>query len=235
MKYFAHDIFARQDIEIKKIIHKFGMAGYGIFWALAEILHNNDNKLDLEELEIISSDLKVDFDVIKSIIFDFKIFSCEKNIIKSKRVAKNLKQQKEKSLKAKKSIMQRWKQKAEDTNVLQTYNERNTIKEKKIKESKVNNLLHKLLKDGFEIQEEFIPLIERWLEYKKTKGQSYKNEDSLKEFIKKLIKLSGGSSEVAEKIIGESLANNWSGIFDLKNVVKGNFNKSVQKDDGYSL
>lgn len=56
--------------------------------------------------------------------------------------------------------------------------------------------------------------IARWLAYKKERGQTYK-PTGLKAFITRLGNLSGGNGEVALKIVEQSMANNYSGIFPL--------------------
>ena len=60
------------------------------------------------------------------------------------------------------------------------------------------------------------PVVEKWLRYKREKGQSYK-PTGFSTFVNKLMKLSGGNVETAKQIIEESIANNWAGIFALKN------------------
>ena len=101
----------------------------------------------------------------------------------------------------------------------------NRVLNKNIRNKESINLFHKLIQDGFEIQKDFIPVIEQWLDYKKDKKQTYKNEASLKAFYKKLLDLSGESPEIAQKIIEQSMANNWAGIFELKNAQKTEANK----------
>lgn len=60
------------------------------------------------------------------------------------------------------------------------------------------------------------PIVERWLRYKREKGQSYK-PTGFSSFVNKLMKLSGGNVNLATQIIEESISNNWAGIFALKN------------------
>lgn len=62
------------------------------------------------------------------------------------------------------------------------------------------------------------PIVERWLRYKREKGQSYK-PTGFSSFVNKLMKLSGGNVSVATQIVEESISNNWAGIFALKNSV----------------
>ena len=66
------------------------------------------------------------------------------------------------------------------------------------------------------VREDMIPTVERWLKYKREKGQSYK-PTGFAGFVKKLMALSGGNVAVATQIVEESISNNWAGIFALKN------------------
>ena len=76
---------------------------------------------------------------------------------------------------------------------------------------------------------DFIPLVEKWLEYKKSRRETYKSEDSIKAFCKKLSELSGNDIITAGNIIEQSMANNWAGIFEVKNSfnVKSKINTGV--------
>lgn len=57
--------------------------------------------------------------------------------------------------------------------------------------------------------------LQKWLAYKKERGQSYK-PTGLKACIEKLEKLSNNDSALAMMIVDESISNNWSGLFPLK-------------------
>ena len=58
-------------------------------------------------------------------------------------------------------------------------------------------------------------VINKWLEYKKEKRQSYKPR-GLASFKKKIMEMSGGDPVVADAIVEQSMANNYQGIFPLK-------------------
>jgi hypothetical protein len=58
--------------------------------------------------------------------------------------------------------------------------------------------------------------IETWLKYKKSKGQTYKDEGSIKALIKKLYKFSSGKPDLAQLIIEDAMSLNYSGFFELK-------------------
>jgi len=133
--YFSHDYNARNDFKIKKLIMKHGMAGYGIFWAIIEDLYNNTNVLRLD-YESIAFDLRSTENIIDSIINDFDLFIVDGSNFGSISVQSRLDQRNEKSLKARESVQKRWNKTQNDTNVLQSNNDGNTIKESKVKESK---------------------------------------------------------------------------------------------------
>ena len=56
MSDLLHNSKARDDIKMKKLIDKFGMSGYGIFWEIVSLLHREEKlsritiarKLDVE-------------------------------------------------------------------------------------------------------------------------------------------------------------------------------------------
>ncbi len=135
--YFSHDIFTRESLQIKKLMKKMGLQGYGIFWVIVEFLHRYENKLDIDSIELIADDIGVEKEKIESVIYDFKLFTIKKNVISSKRVAQNLKLQKEKSKKAQMAAFSRWRAKEQDANALQSDCETNAINKKNKK--KENN------------------------------------------------------------------------------------------------
>ena len=59
-------------------------------------------------------------------------------------------------------------------------------------------------------------VIAKWLEYKKEKRQTYKPR-GLEAFKKRLMGLSGGDPVIANAIVEQSMANNYAGVFPLKN------------------
>lgn len=139
--YFSHDYNVRSDDKIKRLIRKHGMEGYGVYWAIIEDLYNNTNVLRLD-YDGIAYDLRVYNTVVESIINDFDLFEISGDIFGSISIQKRLDMREEKSKKARESVAKRW---AKDTNVLRPEYERNTKKEIKEKESKVNIDSSKLL------------------------------------------------------------------------------------------
>lgn len=60
------------------------------------------------------------------------------------------------------------------------------------------------------------PQMQKWIDYKKSRGEKYKTEQSLMVCAKKLHELSGGNALNADAIIEQSIANNYAGLFPLK-------------------
>ena len=67
MKWFKHDTDARQDFKLKRLIKRFGIEGYGVYWAIIELLafetkDNLDVRLSLNSfpVEDIAHDLGID-------------------------------------------------------------------------------------------------------------------------------------------------------------------------------
>ena len=73
--------------------------------------------------------------------------------------------------------------------------------------------------------EEMLEVVKDWLEYKKERGELYKPR-GFSAFYKKLKEYSGGDVSKAKEIVETSMANNWQGIFALKQS-----NQSNKKDE----
>ena len=70
-----------------------------------------------------------------------------------------------------------------------------------------------------------------WLEYKKEKGNKYKSKSTAMICYKNLIELSNNNIDSAKKIIEQSMANNWSGLFELKGGNNGKYGSGKSKLD----
>lgn len=67
-----------------------------------------------------------------------------------------------------------------------------------------------------EKEKEWDEVLKPWLEYKKERKQTYKSPRAIKALKTKLFNLSNGNLEVAQLIIEQSMANNYAGLFELK-------------------
>jgi hypothetical protein len=95
-QYFQHDYEARNSLQVKALIKEHGAAGYGIFWAVVEVLHEKKNKLPLKEYVYsgIADQMKVDGEkvetVIRFCIEKCELFSEKKGFLSSTRVKRNI-------------------------------------------------------------------------------------------------------------------------------------------------
>jgi hypothetical protein len=73
--YFTHDFNARNDEKILRLRIKYGMLGYGVYFALIERLGEATDYVSVADYNSIAYDLRVDASVIKSVINDFGLFA----------------------------------------------------------------------------------------------------------------------------------------------------------------
>lgn len=119
--YFSHDIAAKNDEKIIRLIFDFrknkkdfsestlqelvSHAAYAIYWEIIEYMHENTLKVD--ELEMLSDTLRVDVEILEKILNDYELFKIKDGAYISERVLRNLKLQEEKSEKARQSANKR--------------------------------------------------------------------------------------------------------------------------------
>jgi len=115
--YFLHQSNSFYDYKIIKMRSKLGMEGYGIFWAVLELLFTEENKLCIEDYEPLAYSLQCDADKLKSVIEDFDLFVIEGKCFYSKRLNNHIEEINNKSNKAKESASKRWNK--------QTHSDRN--------------------------------------------------------------------------------------------------------------
>jgi len=107
--YFNHDSSARNDLRIIKLRAKLGYEGYGVFWALLELLFTEENKLCVNDYSEIAFGLQCDSKMLKQVIEDFDLFTVEDDCFYSKRLNKQIEEINSKSNKAKENASKRWK------------------------------------------------------------------------------------------------------------------------------
>lgn len=111
-----------------------------------------------------------------------------------------------------------------DANQTQTTDKPNIKKDKKENEGKKIDLTF--------VDIDFKEIVDRWLSYKLSKGQTYKNQDSIQTMYKKLLKFSANDAKKAVDIIEDAMAKNYSGFFEINNTIKnGNNSKPAAPSD----
>jgi Domain of unknown function (DUF4373) len=141
--YFSHDSNAKDDPKILQLRMEMGWEGYGLFWALIEMLRNESDHKMRTHYKSIAFALHTQEDSIKQLINDFDLFAIEGEYFWSESLLKRMEMKESKSEKARQSAKKRWNQE-NDANAMRTHSDSNAnamqLKESKVKESKVNIL-----------------------------------------------------------------------------------------------
>ena len=133
--YFSHDSNARNDIKLIRLRSKYGYEGYGIYFALIELLFSEGNKLCIDDFETLAFGLQCDAKKLKHIINDFDLFIIEEGCFYSKRLDNIINEIESKSKKASDSAKKRWN----NATALQPHSEGSAIKLNKNKSNKIKS------------------------------------------------------------------------------------------------
>jgi hypothetical protein len=105
--YFFHDYNSRNDRKMLALAMKHGMAGIGVYWCVVEMLYEESGFIPIE-YERIAFELRIDTDVIQSVINDFGLFEKDDDHFWSEAVLTRLQERCKKSEKARTAIETRW-------------------------------------------------------------------------------------------------------------------------------
>jgi len=72
--YFPHDFHARHDHKMVKLRQVHGMAGYGAYWLIVEVLWELDSEMYFDNLEVLSFESGLDVETLENIITEFELF-----------------------------------------------------------------------------------------------------------------------------------------------------------------
>lgn len=64
---------------------------------------------------------------------------------------------------------------------------------------------------------DMLAVVTKWLDYKKERKNPYNTQRGVESLYKKLCAMSGENPRLADAIVEQSIANNWQGLFELKN------------------
>ncbi len=104
--YFSHDYHARE--HLRDVRKDWGLAGYGFYWCIVEILHENGGYIKESDVESIAYDLRVEPDMAKAVLYNYGMFQIKKGRICSTRVLENLQKREEISQIRRQAAEQRW-------------------------------------------------------------------------------------------------------------------------------
>ena len=104
--YFSHDYHSRD--HLRDVRKDFGLEGYGLYWCIVEILHEQGGSIKETDIAPIAYDLRADEDMLKAILYNSGMFQVKKGCVYSERVIDNLKKREEISEKRKQAAESRW-------------------------------------------------------------------------------------------------------------------------------
>lgn len=112
--YFSHDSNALTDTKILNMRADYGIEGYGLYWAIIEMLRNEkDYKLNIDKstyraIKILTNTTIEIEDFINDCIEDYKLFEKEEEKFYSKSLFRRMEQKEEKSAIAREKANRRW-------------------------------------------------------------------------------------------------------------------------------
>lgn len=116
-----HDSNARQDEKLLALRLRLGWEGYGLYWAIIEILRESTDYTGSKDYNEIAFGLRVSAGLVKKIVEDFGLFTFTEDGKRfySKRLSKDMDKQARISEKRKQAIQKRWNKRdtSVDTNV----------------------------------------------------------------------------------------------------------------------
>ncbi len=127
MDWFRHDIYAEQDLKIRKLVRECGFLGYGLYWHAVELLYQNEGSMETKELE-------EEFDFIEqknflSVLLNLGLLKEKDGVVFCSRVKKEIEFQEEsrkkKSDAGKRGMQSRWGEK-DNTVITPLYQRYNT-------------------------------------------------------------------------------------------------------------
>lgn len=143
--YFSHDYNPTSDPKIQALIGEYGAVGYGIFWRIVEMLHEDElHKLQCKKYiylalakQMLTSVEQVE-SIIKNCIDTYELFKTDGDFFWSERVMRNINKRTELSNKRSKAGKMSAEMRKNSTSVeqLPTSVEQNPTKERKGKEIK---------------------------------------------------------------------------------------------------
>lgn len=137
-EYFSHDYNAREDDKIMHLISELGYEGYGIYWALVEMLYKSGGSVQLN-YKSISFVLHVNYKILERLINEFDLFKIHDERLYSDSILERLKIRKDISDKRSKAVKIRYLHNS-TTNVEQKNNKTRENRKRNIyKESIINN------------------------------------------------------------------------------------------------
>ncbi len=231
MQWFKHDSDANADAKLQNVLLDYGLEGYGLYWYCIEMIagkvcvENLNFELEHDARIIARNTGSTPQKVEEMMKYFVKVglFECSEGVITCLKMAKRLDKSMTSNPKMREMIT-KLRDKNHHDGVM-------TISDSVMQDetrSEVEKIKDKTKGTGVAVsaQEKEFPLPdelnheawEEWLSYRRAVGfKAYKkNAMSMGKVISSLIKISGGDKSTQMKIVQQSIANQYQGLFPLK-------------------
>lgn len=104
--WFKHDANASQDTKCMRLIMTHGYEAYGVYWRIVEILCNAQGKIEKDLLPAYLPN--VEPELLEYIVMQSELFACNRGVIESKRLSRQLSNKKCTSEARSRAAKQRW-------------------------------------------------------------------------------------------------------------------------------
>lgn len=74
---FLHNVHAMSDIRMRRILHEYGAAGIGVYWALIEALMSNGNEMFTADIDAVAKTSGGRKELFYSIVYRSDLFNVQ--------------------------------------------------------------------------------------------------------------------------------------------------------------
>ena len=220
VEWFKHDFKARTHPRLQRIQMRWGMEGIGLYWSVIEMLYEQNGVLMLSECDAYAFALRTDSERLATFMRESGAFIIDGDVVISDTVNERIKERGDKSEKASISAKKRWN----DANAMRTHSE-STAPVMQRREEKSREDREDRKKEGTHLTvvmpwdtNSFSEIWGIWCKFRTTELRKPKYKEMGEQAaLKKLSELAGGDEATAHKIIEQSIANGWQGLFQLRN------------------
>lgn len=219
-EYFSHDCNAKDDPKIMMMMAQLGLEAYGAYWIIIEFLRvQPDYSAPLMLLGPLAARYGSSKEKFEVIVTKYDLFEVNDTHFSSPSLKRRMHFLDEKREKMRSNALAKW---GSDANAMQLHSKSTAIamqvKDKDKEKDKVKDKLKKeenTLYLSF-VSEPFLPVWEKWMDYKKKLGKPYKVQEGMEAKYTELYNLSKGDPELAMQIVNQSIKEQWTGFFPIK-------------------
>ena len=223
VEYFPHDCNASDDPKIMLMMTQLGLESYGIYWILIEYLRQQTGyRAPINLLDPLSRRYGSSKEKFETVITKFSLFDYNEEYFWSDSLIRRMDPLELKRERMREIANKRWEKDAcamrthsiGNAQAMQSRVEKSKVEKSKVEKSRVEK---SSTQRNFDYVEGiFLPAWGKWCNYKEEIKDPYKTRVGASTQYQNLIKLSKGDPELAMKIVNQSIASEWRGLFALK-------------------